>query len=109
MGEDLDSFAVEGQRLLALICVINAEGYRVNNLFQLAEEVWQANLTDGRKFWEFGRGSSAEEALRNAWREVKSSDGIPALEASGRHLTAERSPKKAKSALQTILSLDLDL
>ena len=101
-----ESFAVEGERLLALICVLNSEGYFVNNLFQL-EGQWQANLTDRKKYWEFGRGTTPTEALCEA-RKALAGEGLPAITPV---VTAERSPKIAKrpSPLATILALDLDL
>jgi hypothetical protein len=53
----------------SLIEVVRLRGLRLNNLFQLPEphlDVWQANVTDGHKIWEFGRGATPEEALRAA-------------------------------------------
>lgn len=50
----------------ALLEVVRQRGLRLNNLFQLEDGRWQANVTDGLKYWEFGRGDSAEEALRAA-------------------------------------------
>ena len=54
-----------------LIAGLPARGLRLANLFQF--EVpgtgtwrWQANVTDGEKFWDFGRGSSPVEALEAA-------------------------------------------
>lgn len=54
-----------------LLVLVEARGLRLANLFQF--EVpgtglwrWQANITDGQRFWEFGRGASAPEALRAA-------------------------------------------
>jgi hypothetical protein len=106
------SFAVEGERLMALLFVLNSEGFFVNNLFQL-EGQWQANLTDRKKYWDFGRGESPIVALQAAYDKIKTGEGLPAIVG----VTAERSPQIAKqpakraqpSALATILSLDLDL
>jgi hypothetical protein len=106
-----ESFAVEGERLLALILVINSEGFQINNLFQL-EGRWRANLTDRRLYWDFGDGESPQRALEAAWQKVKTELGVTAQEGSG---TAEvEKPKKlptrrVSSAMQSILELDLDL
>lgn len=50
----------------ALIQEVAERHLRLNNLFQLMDGRWQANITDGEKFWEFGRGDSAVEALQAA-------------------------------------------
>ena len=98
---------------MALIFVINSEGFRVNNLFQTTEgyrtargtdALWQANITDGKLLWEFGVGSSPSEALKNAWLEVKSSVGIPPLEGSKAPL-----PPTRRISKKTLLIPDLDL
>lgn len=54
-----------------LLTVVSSRGLHLNNLFQypLPESDqwrWQANLTDGQRYWDFGRGGSAAEALRDA-------------------------------------------
>lgn len=54
-----------------LLTIVENRGFRLANLFQyqipgLAEWRWQANVTDGLRYWEFGRGSTAVEALRAA-------------------------------------------
>lgn len=46
-----------------LIAEVNNRHLRLNNLFQLENGRWQANITDGARFWEFGRGDTAVEAL----------------------------------------------
>lgn len=46
-----------------LIAEVNRMSLRLNNLFQLHDGRWQANITDGVKFWEFGRGDTAVAAL----------------------------------------------
>lgn len=53
-----------------LILEVNRRGLRLNNLYQLPPDGrrWQANITDGEKFWEFGRGETAIEALQAALR-----------------------------------------
>lgn len=45
------------------------------NLFQLKTGQWQANLWDGEKSWNFGRGESMEDAIRAALRNALSADG----------------------------------
>lgn len=49
-----------------LISQVNKLGLRLNNLFQLHTGRWQANITDGERFWEFGRGDTPVEALQAA-------------------------------------------
>jgi hypothetical protein len=49
-----------------LIVEVAKRGLRLNNLFQLHDGRWQANITDGERFWEFGRGDTAIEALQAA-------------------------------------------
>lgn len=49
-----------------LIVEVNSKSLRINNLFQLHDGRWQANITDGERFWEFGRGDTAVEALVRA-------------------------------------------
>lgn len=49
-----------------LIETVGLKGLRLNNLFQLNTGRWQANVTDGERYWEFGRGDSATEALQAA-------------------------------------------
>lgn len=46
-----------------LIAEVARRQLRLNNLFQLDNGRWQANITDGQRFWEFGRGDTAMEAL----------------------------------------------
>lgn len=49
-----------------LIAEVSRRKLRLNNLFQLDDGRWQANITDGQRFWEFGRGDNAMEALIRA-------------------------------------------
>ena len=53
------------------IAVVNAAGYRVNNLFQHPVAGWQANLTNGTDFWEFGHGATPAAALAEAMEKAK--------------------------------------
>lgn len=50
-----------------------SRGLWVNNLFQLglAPKPWQANVTDGAKCYEFGRGPTPAAALAAALSKVK--------------------------------------
>lgn len=51
---------------------VNSAGLVVNNLFQLRDGTWQANLrgfvenSKGEYFFEFGKGSNPVRALTNA-------------------------------------------
>lgn len=49
-----------------LISEVNRRGLRVNNLFQVNKITWQANITDGERFWEFGKGDTPNAALTSA-------------------------------------------
>lgn len=49
-----------------LIQEVNNQGLRLNNLFQLDNGRWQANVTDGKRYWEFGRADTAAKALEIA-------------------------------------------
>lgn len=98
---------------MALIFVINSEGFRLNNLFQTTEgyrtarstdALWQANLTDGKLLWDFGVGSTPSEALKAAWDKVKQTEGVPPLEGSGRPL-----PPTRRTGAKPLLIPDLDL
>jgi hypothetical protein len=57
--------------LSALAKRVNEAGFRVNNLFQLDDGQWRANLTDGRRYWGFGTGTTGQEALEDAWQQTK--------------------------------------
>jgi hypothetical protein len=52
--------------IMELVDYANLMGLRVNNLFQVNDTVWQANVTNDENEYEFGTGSSMEEALQNA-------------------------------------------
>lgn len=64
--------------LEALLAEVNARGLRVNNLFQRRDWTWQANVTDGAKFHEFGLGATAAEALGRALDKAPASVAAPA-------------------------------
>jgi hypothetical protein len=49
-----------------LLLEVTRRGLRLNNLFQLPDGRWQANVTDGEKYWEFGRAATAIMALQAA-------------------------------------------
>lgn len=55
--------------LQGLIAVVNAQGLRVNNLFQIGGG-WRANLTDGRHFYAFGEGADPVQALCAAFKKA---------------------------------------
>lgn len=50
----------------ALLELVRSRGLKLSNLFQLSDERWQANVSDGQRFWEFGRGDSPSQALMAA-------------------------------------------
>ena len=49
-----------------LIVEVSRRGLRINNLFQLDDGRWQANITDGVRYWEFGKGETPTAALITA-------------------------------------------
>ena len=54
-----------------LLMLVEARGLKLANLFQFEVAAtgtwrWQANITDGSKYWDFARGATAAEALRAA-------------------------------------------
>lgn len=57
------------------IAEVREHSLLVLNLFQLKTGQWQANLWDGEKSWDFGRGGSMEDAIRAALRNALSTDG----------------------------------
>lgn len=44
--------------------------YQVNNLFQLSNGKWQANLRKDEQCYDFGEGETPELALRNCLRKL---------------------------------------
>lgn len=50
----------------ALLEVVKIRGYHLANLFQLTDGRWQANVSNGSNYWEFGRGDDASAALMAA-------------------------------------------
>jgi hypothetical protein len=55
----------------ALIQLVHLRGLYISNLYQFRRAsdsriVWQANLTDMEKYWDWGKGETAEEALTAA-------------------------------------------
>ncbi len=54
---------------------IHKAGFRVLNLFELKSGLWQANVCDDEKAWEFGVSKSPEMALLYALREAQTKHG----------------------------------
>lgn len=50
----------------ALLEVVRVRGFHLANLFQLPDGRWQANVSNGFNYWEFGRGDTADKALMAA-------------------------------------------
>jgi hypothetical protein len=59
-----------------LFAEVDSLGLYVNNLFHNSEGGWNANLRDGNHGFEFGRGSTPQEALRKAIDKAKHSSHI---------------------------------
>ena len=70
---------------------ITLEGFIIRNLFELESGLWQANLHDGEKAFNFGVDSDPEVALLFALREAM---GKP-----GTHFIMN---KKAEDLLETL-------
>lgn len=71
-------------RLQDVIDWCGAAGLRVNNLCQLDDGSWRANVTNGQACWEFGAASAAEGpglALARAYMNVCGKLGqVPAMQ-----------------------------
>lgn len=62
--------------LESLIAEARARGLRVNNLFQLDDGMWQANLRDVKgTYFNFGEGPTPEIALNNALAKAPIAEG----------------------------------
>lgn len=59
------------------ISSIHEAGFRVFNLFELRNGLWQANVCDDEKAWEFGVGGNPEGALRVALDKTSYTHGSP--------------------------------
>ncbi len=59
------------------ISSIHEAGFRVLNLFELEDGLWQANVCNDEKAWEFGVGGSPEDALRVALNKTTYTRGSP--------------------------------
>jgi len=57
---------------------ITEANLRLNNLFQIQDGTWQANIRDeGKTTWEYGRGKTPLAALNSAMEKVKTTPGTP--------------------------------
>ena len=56
-----------------IIKLINAQGFYINNLFQVDAEFWRCNLREGDNgsFFSFANGKTAKEALEGALASIK--------------------------------------
>jgi hypothetical protein len=52
------------------IAAIAAAGLRLNNLFELRDRTWQANVCRGTECFEYGVGATPSEALADALSKV---------------------------------------
>ena len=62
--------------LESTISQIHQEGLIILNLFELGNGMWQANLYDGEKAWDFGVDHNPEVALLSALSHAKSRPGV---------------------------------
>jgi hypothetical protein len=70
------------QTLEDLLAIVANDGLQVNNLFQIEDGSWQANVRRSLVFHEFGRGATACDALSNAidvYKAVLGSHKLPAI------------------------------
>ena len=65
-----------------LIAEVNGRGLRINNLFQLENGGWQSNITDGERFWEFGRGDTPTAALLAAMQKTVTSTPVKGMKST---------------------------
>lgn len=80
---------------LASLLAVASLQYRVNNLAQLDDGTWRANLRErggeaheaGPLFWEFGHGATPEEALREALAKAAEGPGERATRAPATVMT----------------------
>ncbi len=70
---------------------ITLEGFIVRNLFELESGLWQANLHDGEKAFNFGRAPTPEVALLSALEQARHKPGVSFI-----------SNKKAEDLLETL-------
>ena len=55
-----------------VIAKINAKGFQINNLFQIASDFWRCNIRDnGGGFFAFANAPSAKEALLEALKRAE--------------------------------------
>jgi len=66
--------------LESTISQIHKEGFIILNLFELGNGMWQANLYDGEKAWDFGVDHDPEVALLSALAEAKGKPGTKLIE-----------------------------
>ena len=62
--------------LESTISQIHKEGFIILNLFELGNGMWQANLYDGEKAWDFGVAHDPEVALLLALGHAKKLPGV---------------------------------
>jgi hypothetical protein len=85
-----------------LIQEVANRNLRLNNLFQLDNGRWQANITDGSRFWEFGKGATAGEALIAALQKTLTTTPEYGIERPIR-ASQEYQPRRATKAPTPIL------
>lgn len=60
-----------------LLAEISESGWMVNNLFQLDNGRWQANLRKGQWFTDYGKGDTPHKALNMAMDKLGSAEEAP--------------------------------
>jgi hypothetical protein len=68
----------------SLLAQVHSLGLRLNNLFELENGLWQANVTDGQRFWEFGKSGTWQGAIAQAIARAQSEVPGPAEVDHGR-------------------------
>lgn len=66
--------------LESTISQIHKEGFIILNLFELGNGMWQANLYDGEKAWDFGVDHDPEVALLEALDHAKKRLGVKLID-----------------------------
>lgn len=70
---------MSGRTLEELLLAVKVRGLRLNGLAQLSDLSWQANVTNGVEFWEFGRGPTPHIAIAEALFKSATEPGVPGL------------------------------
>jgi hypothetical protein len=92
-----------------LIALVHFNSFRVLNLFERdgldGSVIWQANVTDGKKVWEFAHSHSPTVALREALVKALRAEGEAELRAqrNGGEAISSAASKSTELSLEELL------